>query len=148
MLGRLLQLLIALVSSACSKIVILKYKQQIVLMDQVPKINSALLIKNEGSQNVQDFQLIIPNDKIGLISHIDAEDGFGNPLKYQITESEMDLEVKQTTKKFTFINFDFGEPLGSNREININMRFYMFGKFSFSPAEVDLFVRLFKSLKR
>ena len=141
MLSHLLKLLVALVSSVCSKIVILKYKQQIVLMDQVPKVNSALLIKNEGTQNVQDFQLIIPNEKIGLISHIDVEDGFGNPLKYQITDSEMDLEVKQASKKFTFINFDFGEPLGSNREININMRFYMYGKFYFSPAEVDLFVR-------
>lgn len=106
----------------------------------MPKINSALLIKNEGSQNVQDFQLIVPNEKISLISHIDVEDGFGNPLKYEITESEMDLEVKQSPKKFTFINFEFGEPLGSNREINVNMRFYMYGEYTFSPAEVDLFV--------
>ena len=52
----------------------------------------------------------------------------------------MDLEVKQEQKKFTFINFEFGEPLGSNREINVNMRFYMFGKYQFSPEEVDLFV--------
>jgi len=55
MLSNFLKLLITIVSAAYSKVVILKYKQQIVLMTDVPKINSALLIKNEGSQNVQDF---------------------------------------------------------------------------------------------
>lgn len=84
----------------------------------------------------------MPNEKISLISHIDAEDGFGNPLKYQITENEMDLEIKSELKKFIFINFEFGEPLGSNREINVNMRFYLVGKYEFSPSEVDMFVSL------
>lgn len=140
LISNLLKLALTLVSTAFSKVVIVRYKQQIVLMDQVPKINTSLVIRNDGAQNVQDFQLILPNEKVGLISHIDAEDGFGNPLKYEITESEMDLEVKQELRKFTFINFEFGEPLGSNREITVNIRFYIFGKYEFSPAEVDMFV--------
>lgn len=87
MFARLLKLTLALVSSACSKIVIVKYKQQVVVVDQTPKINASIQFKNEGQQNVPDFQLIVPNDKLSLISHIDVEDGFGNPIKYQITDS-------------------------------------------------------------
>jgi hypothetical protein len=52
----------------------------------------------------------------------------------------MNLEVKGTQRKFTFLNFVLGEPLGPTREITINMRIYYYGQYEFLPAHTDLFV--------
>lgn len=139
---RIVTLVSALVTFTLQKIVIPTYKQQIVLMDQVPIVNVAMVIKNDGTSNIQDFQLIFPTEKVKLIGQIDAEDGFGNPLTYEMTDSQMNIDVKGAQKEFTFFNFALGEPLGPTREITINMRIYYYGKYEFLPAHTDLFVSL------
>lgn len=136
-----LAVLSSLVAVVKTKLVITHLKQQIVLLDQVPIVNTAIVIKNEGSSNVVDYQLIFPSDKIGLIGQIDVEDGFGNEIKHEFTDNEMSLEFNNQEKKFTFMNFVFGEPLGPTREITIQMRVYYYGKYEFLPAFTDLAVK-------
>jgi hypothetical protein len=111
----------------------------------VPVINTQIIFKNEGTSNVADYQLIFPSDKIGLIGQIDVEDGFGNNIAYEITDNDMSLEFNKVEKKFTFLNFVFGEPLGPTREITIQMRVYYYGKYDFLPAATDLFVSVLKN---
>lgn len=137
----LLTIISTIISYSFQKIVITNYKQQVVLIDQVPIVNTAMVILNDGTNNVQDFQMIFPTEKIDLIGQIDVEDGFGNPLTYEITDSDMDLAIKDKQIKFTFINFVLGDALGPTREITINMRVYYYGKYEFLPAYTDLFVR-------
>jgi hypothetical protein len=72
-----------LVNYTLQKIVIPTYKQQIVLLDQVPIVNTAMVIKNDGTNNVQDFQLIFPTKQLELLGHIDIEDGFGNKIEWE-----------------------------------------------------------------
>lgn len=50
-----LAVLSSLVAVAKTKLVISHLKQQIVLLDQVPIVNTAIVIKNEGSSNVVDY---------------------------------------------------------------------------------------------
>lgn len=145
---RLLTVMSALVTYTLQKIVITQYKQQIVLIDQVPIVNTAMVIKNDGTSNLQDYQMIFPTEQIAQIGQVDVEDGFGNPLTYEVTDSEMNIDVKGVQRSFTFVNFVLGEPLGPTREITINMRVYYYGQYQFLPAHTDLFVRfyLFKKL--
>lgn len=139
---RLLTLLSGLLTHTLQKIVISGYKQQVVLIDQVPIVNTAMTIKNDGTKNIQDYQMILPSEKISLIGHIDVEDGFGQQVTHEITNSDMTLDIKGVSKQFTFLNFVLKEPLGPTREIQVNMRIYYYGKYQFIPEYTDLFVSL------
>jgi hypothetical protein len=112
------------------------------LLDQVPIVNTAMVIKNDGTNNIQDYQLIFPSDTLDLVSQIDVEDGFGNDISYEVTDSSMNIDVKGKQREFTFVNFVLGDPLGPTREITVNMRIYYFGKYEFLPANTNLFVSL------
>ena len=132
--------LTCLLAATHQKLVIANWERLIDVSKQTPIYENTVQLENDGTSDFEQFEVAIPKNQISKISHILAEDSYGNKLKTVVSDNSVSIPVKGVNKDFVFVNIIFAEKLTAKRELEVTYKVVYYGEYTFLPEAIDLFV--------